>query len=243
MKNAPWQPPQDIDRECIALCQAINRFPGLHTTESCCGHGERPYLMFFRPDSFDAMLPLLYYIDKCHIGVEGNWIVRAYTDCAADQSRFVLEGPVGDVAYRDSVTIAEALKTWKPAEKETEERTEPLSILRHLAEAASSVCSLSDFFIQQPDKWRPEAWRIAFNRLRTETELAWAYIEHRPAPAPKPIRICLDGGVIHDIMDIPPGLTVKVFDYDTEGIEAERLSRDKAGDKCLITDWTAKEGE
>jgi hypothetical protein len=108
-----WQPPKDLDRECLALCKAMNRLPGIETTESCCGHGKHEYLIFFKPKSFDAMLPILYLMDSCHTAVQGRWIVRAYTDCSADRARFVLEGPIGEIAYSDSIVIAEALEEWK----------------------------------------------------------------------------------------------------------------------------------
>ena len=37
----------NMDKECIALCNAINKIPGLRTIESCCGHDEREYRIWW----------------------------------------------------------------------------------------------------------------------------------------------------------------------------------------------------
>ena len=52
----------------------------------------------------------------------------------------------------------------------------------------------------------------------------------------KVVRVFLEGGVIHDIR-IPPGVSVEVYDYDTEGVDAERIATDAKGDECVITVW------
>lgn len=36
-----------MDAECIELCDALNAFPGVKTTESCCGHLQDVYCIFF----------------------------------------------------------------------------------------------------------------------------------------------------------------------------------------------------
>jgi len=52
-----------IDKECIALCDALNDLLGVRTTESCCGHGDRLFHVWFEVDSLDALPPLLYFFD------------------------------------------------------------------------------------------------------------------------------------------------------------------------------------
>lgn len=37
-----------LDPECRRLCTAINRLPRIGTYESCCGHGQRPFWVWFR---------------------------------------------------------------------------------------------------------------------------------------------------------------------------------------------------
>jgi hypothetical protein len=43
-----WEVPIDLDLECKNLCIALNALPGIETEESCCGHGEGMYYIWFR---------------------------------------------------------------------------------------------------------------------------------------------------------------------------------------------------
>jgi hypothetical protein len=52
--TAEWEPPEDLDAECKALCIALNRLPGLVTESSCCGHGKAPFRIWFRVTDFEA---------------------------------------------------------------------------------------------------------------------------------------------------------------------------------------------
>lgn len=111
-----WVPPTDLDPECLDLCVAMNKLPGVRTTESCCGHADDlsrpysgPYMIFFMVDSLEALPPLLYYTDACHSGCVG-WRVIVYTDCSMAPARFMLEGPKGKQAYQDSKEIAKCIE-------------------------------------------------------------------------------------------------------------------------------------
>ena len=42
------QMPSDIDEQCLELCNTLNRLPFVETRESCAGHGNHPYWVFFR---------------------------------------------------------------------------------------------------------------------------------------------------------------------------------------------------
>lgn len=50
-----------MDQECVKLCDMINNFEGIHTVESCCGHGERPYHIWFIANDLKYLAPLVYY--------------------------------------------------------------------------------------------------------------------------------------------------------------------------------------
>lgn len=97
--------PQGLDPECFDLCTAINQMPGLTTYESCCGHGTRPFMVWVMARTMNDLAGLLYWLDNCHTGVAG-WQMIAYTDCAGTVTRFRIEGPVGEIAYRDAEHIA-----------------------------------------------------------------------------------------------------------------------------------------
>jgi|SRR5579862_6344814 len=113
-----WIPPEDIDKECVAICQAMNFLPGLSTIESCCGHGKTPYWIFFRLDEESSEglmfgLPMLLYSmrhfkEDCHTS---RWQVLVDTDCLGDAATFRLQGPVGTQSVKESKEMAKFLKT------------------------------------------------------------------------------------------------------------------------------------
>jgi hypothetical protein len=97
-----------MDKECVALCAAMNRMKGIRTTSSCCGHGKNPYRIYFQPRSLAALPPLLFWFDGCHCGFYG-WTVVVYTDCSAGGPFFLVEGPTGPEAYAEAESIASLL--------------------------------------------------------------------------------------------------------------------------------------
>ena len=103
-----------IDRDIVNIVKAMNNFPGIRTTESCQGHGERTVQIWFIPETSASLPPLLYYFDRCHSGV--TWPVTIYTDCCADHVTYMVESKnVGPIAYMEGNKIAEAMKdydTW-----------------------------------------------------------------------------------------------------------------------------------
>ena len=94
-----------MDRECVMLCDALNGFPGISTFESCCGHGEGPYCIWFQADKLASLPPVLYWFAFCHSGCPG-WHVEAGTDCSMAPAYFLVEGPVGEQGYEDAQAIA-----------------------------------------------------------------------------------------------------------------------------------------
>ena len=62
----------------------------------------------------------------------------------------------------------------------------------------------------------------------------------KTADPTKPVEIfvIMEGGVVHEIVDLPPNINVTVIDYDTEGVEKERLEISPVdGELCVITKW------
>lgn len=52
------------------------------------------------------------------------------------------------------------------------------------------------------------------------------------------IFVVMEGGVVHEIVDLPDNFNVTVIDYDTEGVEQERLEISPVdGEACVITKW------
>lgn len=71
--------PKNMDVECIDLCNALNRLPGLETFESCCGHGNHPYHVFFKCTNIETISRLARAVDRNYS--DGHWeIVADSTD-------------------------------------------------------------------------------------------------------------------------------------------------------------------
>jgi hypothetical protein len=52
------------------------------------------------------------------------------------------------------------------------------------------------------------------------------------------IFLIMEGGVVHEIVDLPDNINVTVIDYDTEGVEKERLEISPVdGELCVINKW------
>ena len=50
--------------------------------------------------------------------------------------------------------------------------------------------------------------------------------------------VVMEGGVVHEIVDLPDNINVTVIDYDTEGVEKERIEISPVDGKlCVITRW------
>jgi len=86
--NAMKYPP-DIDRECIALCDALNCLPGIMTFESCCGHGIHPHRIFFNADTIQDLRPIVTSTSS------SGWAVECRYANGSDTIYFLLEGPRG----------------------------------------------------------------------------------------------------------------------------------------------------
>jgi hypothetical protein len=112
-----------MDPECVELCRALNALPGIMTFESCCGHGERPFHVWFLSDNLEALPSPLYWFMVCHCGFPG-WQVVVTTDCGRSPVHFRIDGPPGayDQARAIAALIAEdAVRDGAEAAEENEE--------------------------------------------------------------------------------------------------------------------------
>ena len=81
--------PGTMDPECIPLCDALNSLPGIHTRESCCGHGKHPHMVFFTAETVESLRPILQSTSSSGWHVEARWAN------GGDTIYFMLEGPTG----------------------------------------------------------------------------------------------------------------------------------------------------
>jgi hypothetical protein len=101
-----------IDTECTELCEAINKIPGLETTESCCGHGNEPLSIWFRVNNLRDLFVVCRCIDPRYNDI-GDWRCESFcTDLEDDPIRFRLTSgdSVGFRAYIDARKIAYAIE-------------------------------------------------------------------------------------------------------------------------------------
>lgn len=98
----------NMDPGTLRLCNAINKFKGIATYSSCCGHEKDIFsIEFCITGNCSIDLPaLLFFFDGCHSGVY-DWTVQAYTDCAAENAGFAINSKSkGKKAYEEADKIA-----------------------------------------------------------------------------------------------------------------------------------------
>ena len=52
-----------------------------------------------------------------------------------------------------------------------------------------------------------------------------------------PITIMVEGGLIQHIGRIPKGFSVRVLDFDTDGVPDEDLTKLRNGQKAVVSTW------
>lgn len=70
------QYPDDMDKECIPLCDLFNSI-GLTTQFSCCGHGESPFKIIFANNVYDKQIYDFIDMlsqDKGHTPIVGSFL-------------------------------------------------------------------------------------------------------------------------------------------------------------------------
>ncbi len=106
-----------MDKECIELCNIINSLPGLETTESCCGHGKGPYMIFFKVKiSKVGLFVLTRSIDKRYWEFGHIWNISLYVgDCFINKRlpiKYILSSnkSVGEKAYKEANSLVQNIK-------------------------------------------------------------------------------------------------------------------------------------
>lgn len=109
-----------MDRECVALCDAINELPNTSTISSCCGHFERPYQIWLKTKNPYSVAVLARTVDNRYIGsVSMGWKLTVETcDAESDPQycyRLHSEKPYADYGamMTDINKIIENIEYWK----------------------------------------------------------------------------------------------------------------------------------
>jgi hypothetical protein len=87
-----------------------------------------------------------------------------------------------------------------------------------------------------------KAWHLGFETLADLAEAVLlvknSLVEKVVEFSHKEIFILIEGGLVHEVVDLPPHINVTVIDYDTEGVEKERLKISPVdGELCVVNKW------
>ncbi|KKL56769.1 hypothetical protein LCGC14_2242080 [marine sediment metagenome] len=99
-----------IDPECVNLCVALNTLNGITTQESCCGHGDDPFRIWFVSDTIESLASLMEILAKTgKHNVTSPWTVTVIIEYWSHKRRahpvvLLLEGPVG--GYKEAEDVA-----------------------------------------------------------------------------------------------------------------------------------------
>lgn len=105
-------PYDDIDVECHNLVKALNKLPGIETTECCCGHGKSPYLVFIKQKDLGSTVGLNFLaklMSRRYYGyINRGWklCITDINDSRDDGVEFELWGPMGSPAYENAEEMA-----------------------------------------------------------------------------------------------------------------------------------------
>lgn len=97
-----------LDEEVAELVWALNRLPGIETSESCCGHGTEPFNIWFRCTDFLArgLLTIARLTCPRYGGGPAIRVELYHGDIPEEQVSFLLEGGVGDPTYAEADRLA-----------------------------------------------------------------------------------------------------------------------------------------
>lgn len=85
-----------------------------------------------------------------------------------------------------------------------------------------------------------KAWHLGFQTLGDLADAVLVVKKSLLEKVAKPIEIfvIMEGGLIHEIVDLPDNINVMVIDYDIEGVEKDRVEISPVdGELCVITRW------
>lgn len=109
--------PEDMDMECVTLCDALNEFKKTETMESCCGHLRAPFRIWFRCSSFTELAIISRAVDRRYAGTSQLWHVVSDNSDTHPRFGFMLESENRYTStlemQKDSDKIADNIRYWR----------------------------------------------------------------------------------------------------------------------------------
>lgn len=68
-----------MDKECIPLCDALNKLPGVRTFTSCCGHLQRNFAIWFYTDNLYSIGVIARASDRRYVTTNVLWEIKIET--------------------------------------------------------------------------------------------------------------------------------------------------------------------
>lgn len=68
--------PKNMDIHCVGLCDAMNALPGITTFESCCGHGESTFRIWFTATDPQGLFILTRCSDRRYWRYGHRWTIE-----------------------------------------------------------------------------------------------------------------------------------------------------------------------
>lgn len=96
--------PADMDKECIALCDALNELPHTETEESCCGHLKSPFRIWLRCSSFTYLAIVARAIDRRYSGTKKEWRIVSESGDLHPRFLFMLTSVEPYQTYEEMIT-------------------------------------------------------------------------------------------------------------------------------------------
>lgn len=108
-----------MDEDCVPLCDALNELPDVTTFESCCGHLERPYHIWFKTSNPYSVAVIARAIDRRYNATEMLWEMNVETLDSESNPQYCYNlhsaGPYNchEQMRNDIMQIVENVKYWK----------------------------------------------------------------------------------------------------------------------------------
>ena len=81
--------PNDVDEQCIGLCNTLNKLPGVSTFESCCGHNKYPFRVWFHCLNINTISRLGRCVERNYS--DGNWRILVDSSDTSPLGVFCIE--------------------------------------------------------------------------------------------------------------------------------------------------------
>ena len=153
----------NMDKECIELCDTLNKLPGVKTFESCCGHLKDRYSIWFFCEDIDTISRLGRSVDRNYS--DGKWEIIVDSTDTNPRGVFWLRSKTIFASYgqmnESTQRLAESILHWFNSDfdsyfRESESKDE--STRKALIETVKCIAAGDTMFLSEQQKERYITW-------------------------------------------------------------------------------------